>query len=448
MDFREDLFKFYKNLIIYGIKKDIYIDQEIINKVFNNISFNKNYYDEMLELFIKNNKNLCNIIYFDKNIAKHIKTYMCYIVESLETYGGYNYAKEVFFELDKAKCLDDKKVKIILNNYIKLVNNLCNKTKFKEYSFLRGISEIENLRNELLYILSNLNTLKIEHKNKIKECLTKLLKLKRFLISDENYVNSEMHKFPFEQKVSRIEIDKFKDTLLKNKFALYNASKISFTKEVSTSLESYAKHPMLSMTTNYTINSLRQVYFIGVENKKIEDNFKNYFDEQGRNYTKNHPKLLNKLSKDYYEELLKYVSKTFYLQQNFLIATIGLDSLNHIINELKNSIGYKFENKYVMIVSNILSIEIIIVKILSKHNLKHTIDGFENLNNLFKFYEKEEDNIIDGLMYLNYTLYLKSGLNLRNNAMHGTLINEDLNIPLIASFSGLIFVSWLITYEK
>ena len=46
-------------------------------------------------------------------------------------------------------------------------------------------------------------------------------------------------------------------------------------------------------------------------------------------------------------------------------------------------------------------------------------------------------------MYLNYTLYEKSGMNLRNNMMHGNLINTDLSIPLLVSFSGLIFVSWL-----
>ena len=34
--------------------------------------------------------------------------------------------------------------------------------------------------------------------------------------------------------------------------------------------------------------------------------------------------------------------------------------------------------------------------------------------------------------------------NLRNNIMHGTLINEQLVIPLIVTFSGLIFISWLL----
>ena len=69
--------------------------------------------------------------------------------------------------------------------------------------------------------------------------------------------------------------------------------------------------------------------------------------------------------------------------------------------------------------------------------------GVENLNNLFCLYENDSVKV-DGLMYLNYILYEKSGLNLRNNAMHGTLINETLIISLIVTFSGLIFINWLL----
>ena len=44
----------------------------------------------------------------------------------------------------------------------------------------------------------------------------------------------------------------------------------------------------------------------------------------------------------------------------------------------------------------------------------------------------------------NSILYEKSGLNLRNYMLHGTLINSTLDIPLMTTFSGLIFVSWLL----
>ena len=154
--FRNDIYEFYKNLIKYGIKNDIFIDSEIINKIFNNLSFNLNYCNEMIEIFIQNKKNLCNIIYFDKKIKEHLEYYVNYIIDSLNVYGGYNYAKEVLFELDKASCLNDIIIKKVLNSYIKLVNDLCEKTKFKNYHFISGISEIENLRKELVHCQKNI----------------------------------------------------------------------------------------------------------------------------------------------------------------------------------------------------------------------------------------------------------------------------------------------------
>ena len=70
-------------------------------------------------------------------------------------------------------------------------------------------------------------------------------------------------------------------------------------------------------------------------------------------------------------------------------------------------------------------------------------NGFDNLNDLAEQY-KDDKRVMDGLMYLNYILYEKSGLNLRNYSMHGMLINTNIDVPLLVTFSGLIFVSWLL----
>ena len=98
---------------------------------------------------------------------------------------------------------------------------------------------------------------------------------------------------------------------------------------------------------------------------------------------------------------------------------------------------------YAIVVNNILAIEYNIVTFMKKHNIEDKKDGYENINNLVNYF-KEDNDVINGLMYLNYILYEKSGLNLRNNAVHGTLINNKLDISLMVTFSGLIFVSWLL----
>ena len=122
---------------------------------------------------------------------------------------------------------------------------------------------------------------------------------------------------------------------------------------------------------------------------------------------------------------------------------ISKEDFKNIIDNLKKEINFNFDNEYAVVVSNVLAIETNVIKLLRKNNMSISKDGFENLNNLFELYKGNIENA-DGLMYINYILYEKSGVNLRNNIMHGTLINENLTMPLMVSFSCLIFISWLL----
>lgn len=439
----DEIYDFYKQLFNYGIQNEIFINEEIINRVFNNINHRKEYNNALIDLLVDNKNNLYNIIKYDNDINKHIETYFNYITDSLKNFGGYNYAKDVLFELDKTKNLSEDKLNQTLNKYIDIVNELCKKLVDKQYSFIRGLSEIENLKKELIYILQNIKSLTYRQKEKIRECLSYLLRLKRYLLSDEIYVNSEMHETEFKQSIPSKEVDNFRNSLLNNKFSLYSASKVRFTAEMEHALKSYANHPLLSIISMYHINSIEQVYSTGIQEKnEINSNFKKYYDQKGKEYTINHPKLMNRLSQNYYEELLRYLSQTFLMQQNLILSILGHNDFRKIINELKDSISYKIDNDYSIVVSNILAIETDVLKLLERNNLNILQDGYSNLNALFEIYSDE--NKKDGLMYLNYILYEKSGLNLRNKMMHGVMINSNLDIALLVTFSGLIFVSWLL----
>lgn len=443
----DEIYAFYKQLFNYGIKNEVFIDVEIINRVFNNINHKKEYNDELIDLLVNNKNNLYNIIKYDNNVNEHIETYFNYIIDSLNHFGGYNYVKDVVFELDKTNNLKEDKLNKILNKYIEIVNRLCRKLVDKQNSFIQGISEIENLKKELIYILQNIESLNDRQKEKIRECLSYLLRLKRYLLSDEIYVNSEMHEMEYKQSIPSKEVDNFRNSLLNNKFSLYAASKVRFTADVGHALESYAKYPLQSIVSMYHIDSAEQIYSTGIEGKnKTNNNFKKYYDQKGKEYTINHPKLMNKLSQNFYEELLRYLSKTFLMQQHLTLSVLGHDDFRKIINELKESISYDVNNDYSIIVSNILAIETDVLKLLQRNNIEVSSDGFNNLNNLFEKYKDEDKK--DGLMYLNYILYEKSGLNLRNNMMHGTMINSNLDVALLVSFSGLIFVSWLLNEKQ
>lgn len=439
------LYQFYKNLIEYALENAIYIDSELINKIFNNLRKKEEYCNELIEIFIVNNKNICNIVKFDNEKEKHLDIYLKYINDSLDRFCGYNYAKEIFFELEKSECLNDEFTRKVINRYIDVVNKTYDRLKDKNYSFIRGISEIENIKNELNYILKNIKSLTEKQKDKIKECLKKILYLKRLLVSDDEYLKMEMHRASFQEKVKKEDIEKCKKSLLSNEYLLYSASMLDFSKQIESALKLYAKYPIQSVIPSYKIDSAKNIYSVGIEEKKKldNDNFKKYFDQKGREYTEKHKNLMNKLSKDYYEELLKYLSKTFIMQQHLIILSIGNGNLKKIINKLKMSTRYDCNNDYAIVIRNILAIESNIVKFMKKNGLIDKKNGFYNINDLISIFTEDKD-VVNGLMYLNYTLYEKSGLNLRNYMMHGTLINTNLDIPLMVTFSGLIFVSWLL----
>lgn len=440
----DDLYVFYKDLINYGIDNEIYIDPEIINRIFNNLKSKSQYYNELINIFIHNKKNLYNIIHFDNEKNKHINTYIEYMTSSLDNFGGYNYVKEIFFELDKSNVLTSEICKKIINKYINITNEICNRLKNKQYSFIKGLSEIDALKKELNYILNNIKSLNDIQRDKVRESLVQLLRLKRYIIADHDYVKSEMHMFSNEIKIDKNEVEKCRKIIIENEFTIYASSKIDFVNQIGTALESYAKYPIHSSISNYQIDSNKQIYSLDVEKKgKMDrDNFKKYFDEKGKEYTEKHPKLKNKLYGNYYEELLRYLSKTFIMQQELILSMLGKVEFKNAITKLKKSLGYEYNNEYAIVVNNILAIEQNISYISKEKGLEISLQGFENINNLFEVF-KEDNSVLNGLMYLNYTLYEKSGMNLRNNMMHGNLISTDLSIPLLVSFSGLIFVSWL-----
>ena len=440
---QESNYKLYKRLIQFGIKKTIYLDSELINRIFNNLKNQRIQYNELINILVRNKISLYNTILYDKNKKKHRKIYMKYILESLSNFRGFNYVKEMIFELDKENCLVENDLKNIINKYIDNVNELCNKFKDKKENFLGSISEIEMLRGELLYILQQIVNLSEKQKNKLKECLIQLLRLKRYLLSDEEYVKAKMHKQEFEVKMPSGKVEKYKHELLNNKYLLYNASKINFLLSMENALESYAKFPLQSVVTRFSIDTSNQVYMLSNEKNISEtNNFKKYYDKIGKDYTDSHSKLQNKLNKNYYEELLNYLSKTFLLNQALIMNMLGYDNFKKIIYELNAEISPDLDNDYAIIVNNILAMELHIQELLKRNNLNVENDDFINLNNLFNCYDDNYSK--NGLMYLNYILYDKNGLNLRNKMLHGSLINSDLNVPLLVSFSGLIFTSVMI----
>lgn len=447
-EFQNESYEFYVRMTNHAIENDIHIGGEIIHRMFNNLA-NKEYLsNQLINIFVANKINLCSIIEYDKEINIHVDTYLEYVYQSLDEFGGYNYAKEIIAKLDHCNSLDDLNKNNIINKYVDIFNKLGNKLKDKMYNFNNGLSEMDNLKKELNYIVNQVKLDK-KQKNKIKECLNSLMGLKRYLISDEEYVRKDMKEMEYSQEVKHEEIEKIRKELLENNFKLYALSKMDFHKQMETALNLYSQFAIASIGTRMKIDCERQMYFVNIEeNTRAGNKFKVYFDNLGKGYTlKNKDKLMNKLDRDYYEELLKNLSNTFMMQQSIIVSLFTEEEWDGIFKNLGQGLGYDFENKYAILVSNILAIEANIIELMEKHNIEEINTGFDNLNTLFDLYREDKD-CINGLMYINYILYEKSGLNIRNNALHGNLINANITIHLIVTFSALIYTSWLLNGTK
>lgn len=438
----EELYSFYKELIEYGIEKDIYIQGEVIERIFNNLEKQPDKYNEIIELFIINKKHVAHIINRDKEKSKHIAVYIEYILDSLEHFGGYNCAKEMIVALNKESLLTDEIRKEIVNRYVEVVNDLCKNLKDKPKEFIRSLARIEDFIQEINYLLNKVNSFDETQSDKLKECVKQVLKLKRFLLSDENYVNSEMHKFEHKIEVPTSEIEATKQKVKDNVFAIYGLSRMDFIASMGDALELYAEYPLQSIVSRYSIDTASQTYSLNPEKVLTGNNFKDFFENVGKEYTASHMEMMNRLSKDYYEELLKYLAKTFIMHQQLAVLVLGED-FESIMNKLRDELNYKCKNDYATIVNNIICIEMCVKQAMIKKGLEVERSGFNNINKLLEIY-KDDNDVVNGLMYLNYTLYEKSGMNMRNDVMHGTLIGEDLKVPLLVSYAGLIFASILV----
>lgn len=448
------LSNFYKQLLLdnssfylittkYGIENDMYISPEVVYRMLNNIKENINR-NSIIEELLKNDKYLFIVINYDTELLKHKNYYLDFIRKILKQEHGYNDINDILGKLVCNTCLSNIEIKEIINLYIIKTNELCNKYKNKNEEFIGSLSEIESLKNNLMEVL-NINSLADNYKEKIHECIINILSLKRYLLSDDKYINSGMHEFSTTTTISNDKIQQFIEELTNNKFRIYSASTLDFDKCVENAVEYYSKFALQSIVSLFSVDSKNQTYYTNeIFSTNYKYSFEKYYEKIGEEYTKNNnKKLLNKMSKGYYIEMLRDLSRTFNMHQNITISILGTEKFMQVIEELKKDLNYSSSNNYEIIVGNILAIEVNINKILTKNQMKYTDNMILNLDLLFNKYI---DNKIarNGIMYLYYSLYEHSGPNLRNKAMHGTLIGEDLKIPLLISFSGLVFSSWLL----
>ena len=418
----QDAYKLYNLIIDYGVKKDNFFLGEILER------------------------SCINLKKYDDNINENISYYEEYI-NSLEQENIYSrFPESILYILDSKNLLSKSMFNVLLNKMIDRINDIQNRSLDEKESFIQILANIDETVKVLNSYLNRLKHLELEQKNKIHECLKNILYIKRCILSDQEKMNSQMQEFKYEQVIPNEEIEKFVSAINESIGGLYSASCGNFLRKLELAIHNYSEYPTSYIFSSYNIDSEMQVYLKSDEG--IEKSiFKDYYDKRGKEYSEKHPELKNIITKDHYELLLKYLKHDFITSQQFMLLFFDNKEGNRsLISKLISKGNYKINNDYIILAMNVSQIENGIVKILKSKGKKLTKNGSTNLNELAKDYEND-DAYFNGLMYINYILYERHGLNIRNNISHGNYFKKNVEVEIMTTICAIMFLNILIRKE-
>lgn len=440
-------YELYCKIIDYGVKQENFFLGEIMERGCVNLIRNK----QLKKMYIKKLLNYhiypSRVIIYDENIKDNIKYYEEYLLNLEKENSFSKNPDEILYKLDKEKLLKRKVFNSVLNKIIDQVNILHDQTFDKQNSFLQIITEADELIKLLNEYLTKIKNMDSTQKRKIHECLVNILYLKRFVVSDEKRMYSQMHEFKYKKIIPSDKIDDLIAKVKKDISNLYIISCDNFIYELEMALKNYSENPISYIFNSFSIDSDSQVYLKSEDG--IEDSiFKQYYDQKGLDYIQKHQNLKNKLYSDYYTQLLKYLSRTFLMKQQFIISIFNNKERNKSLVSILISKGnYKLKNNYIILAKNIVQIEQTIINIMKRKKIPISTKGFKNLNILAKEYVTN-DVVFNGLMYINYILYEKHGLNIRDNISHGNYFNKNIDVEIITSLCAIMFLNGLLKEES
>ena len=441
-EFQEICCEFYEMLSDFIINNKEFLYEEIVNRIKTNIK-NVNNFNKIISKLLRNKENALVLINYDNELFKHKLIYNSFIRNKIKEFNFYKYPSKMILVLDKNKLLTRTTINSVINDIIDKTNNLYERTISDLINVVQDIALINDLLIQVNDFINKITTLTKKQKVKLKECRINIMTLKRYIISDERKINDSLREYTQEVTIDKKITKKIANEICENIYRLYANSKVDFDKELEVSLKSYSKHPLIYIPEYYSLDSVHQTYYKFNENK-VANFFENHYNKLGNEYTKlNDKQLVNKLTSGYYFQLLLHLRRTFNIRQSLLCTILKNENkFDYVINELQKINGTNLTNYYSLVAHNVIEIQLMIISILEKKGLEIEESSENNIVNLAQYYEDKE-MIFNGLMYIYYILYEESGLKIRNNIAHGNLINENLDIELITTFSAKIFLTWL-----
>lgn len=445
-EIKDVCFEFYNDIINFSVKNDILVNARIVDQIINNFSGEK-YECLLFDLLLTSKTDIYNLCEHDYDLKVHRAIYECYIRENIPNIYGFNNVNKIIKRLDCYDCISIDFSKEMINLCIKTTNILGNHIVCKDENCINLVSAIDDLK-QLLLTINGCKSITKEYKEKIKECLYCIMSLKRRLLYDKKYVDKEMTTYEFNFTIPEEYIKMFE--IKRNHFNLYNLLKIDFDKCMESTIQNFSASPLSSIVTRMRIDSDSKMYYFNEEeNINTNSSYKKYYDKIGNEYTINNEKdLQNQIGENYYEKMLVYLQSYYFYSDIGIKIMLLKDEINGIINTMKRFMKYSYDNEYAMIVNNIVAIESTINNLAEKilKNVKKNVE--DNLQEIFDYYGDEHEKR-NGLMYINYLLYEKSGPNYRNRYIHGNAtFDRDFNVPLLCTFAIIIFLGWLMNDEN
>lgn len=442
---KKETLDYYELIFDDLTKEDDNFSYYYLDRACNNFKSDKKMLSHFIKKYLDKGLHLSRVLKYDFEADIHKDKYINYLNEIFDDYSFSRYPQEYVLEMNKRGLLNEDNINSIINKIINRVNRFIDYSTTLEIHFIELLSLIDDTNSFVNTIIQNIEGLNDNQKEKLSECNRSLLFIKRKIIANEDYSSTNLREIGEEQPIKKEEIKKVVISVTDNPYTIYAHLKHDFFKDMENSLELYAKYPIGSIVSVFSIDSEKQTY--NKPNDILYNNpFKVLFDKYGKDYTKKHPKLLNKLNCNYYEEMIKRISYTSKMKATLLYMFLKDNNrYDDVVYFLTKHLHTFNKNKYVMVAKNIIYVEGLITEILKKKNLPVSNEGYKNVYALLSFSNDNRD-IINGLMYINYVLYEKYGLNLRNNIAHGSLINNKLEIELLIVLSCNIFVQWL--YDK
>ena len=440
LDFCNDSYELYNMIIDYGIKQKDCFFGDIIDRACSNLQFQKEKKQELMEKLLKNQKYLLKVIEYDEEIEKNVSFYEQYIKSLLSENLYYQYPEIIIYELDKINKLKKELLDLIINNIIEKINILQDRSLKDDESIIQILAEIDELIGIINRFLNKIKNKDDSQSKKLNECINNILYIKRMVVSNDEKIRSQMQEFKYEKEIPNGKIEEFVELVSNNIGLLYTTSCGNFIKKLEDSLNTYSQYPISYMCNSFNIDSEKQVYSKADEN--IEESvFKDYYDLKGKEYTESHPYLQNKLGKDYYKQMLKHMRNEFLTEQHLILSFFDMKRGNKSLMNLLISKGeYSIKNSYVLLAMNVIQIEHTVIEILDKMKKEYSKNGANNLNELAKEYVNDPI-YFNGLMYINYILYEKHGLDIRNNISHGNYFNKNVEVELLTTYCAIMFLN-------